>query len=235
MLNSSKLLLSNFCFRTARLKSVKDTGVMTDAVTNHVGLSLQAVKKSSTALHDSVKNLKVQFCKDLEEIKHHMASYVRCDMEKLENEKEILSSMLAALRDRLEQKHVSDKATNTEQSCSSFSLEKQEEIRKKLPPELENLEKKYASNCELLKTKLEKYKVLYEKSRNELSEFMTISNDHLKSLEAKVSAVKKAKGQMAEHVQLHKELLKEKDVQINELARLVKNQRMVMIFPCLRS
>lgn len=142
------------------------------------------------------------------------------------------------------QKHVCDKETNTEnENFVQKEIDLRDRITKDFQEKLRNIEEKYKNasqdkfNYKTLKqqvvelaTKLHKYKTLYEDSRKGMTEFLTIANNHIKSLENKVVAVERGRQQTQNEMDTLKMLLADRDCKLNELFAITKRQENVLVY-----
>lgn len=144
-------------------------------------------------------------------------------------------------------KEVCDKETNTESDVSAeHLLQKEVELRDKIASDfqekLKKIEEKYriASqekfNYKKLKqqmvelaAKLHNYKSLYEESRQGLAEFLTVSNEHIKSLETKILALEKGRIQTQKEMQALKKLLEDRSAKLEQFMLLTSHQEKVFL------
>lgn len=141
-------------------------------------------------------------------------------------------------------KQFCDQETNTD---SENFLQKELELRDKIAQDfqqkLKNIEDKYKNatqdkfNYNTLKeqivelaTKLHKYKTLYEDSKKGVAQFLTLSNEHIKSMESKVLAVEKGRQQTQKEMEILKLLVEDREKKVRELFLLLEQQKRVSVF-----
>lgn len=146
-------------------------------------------------------------------------------------------------------KALCDQETNTEpENCLQKELELRDKIAQDFQQKLKNIEDKYKNatqdkfNYNTLKqqivelaTKLHKYKTLYEDSRKGVTQFLTLSNEHIKSLESKVLAVEKGRQQTQKEMDILKLLVEDREKKVRELFLLLEQQKRVRVFFLKRS
>lgn len=140
-----------------------------------------------------------------------------------------------------------DKETNTEnESVLIKELELHDRIAQDFQQKLKNIEDKYKNasqekfNYNTLKqqivelaTKLHKYKSLYEESRKGMTEFLTISNNHIKNLENKVLAIDKARRHTQKEMDILKMLVEDREMKVKNMQVLLTQQKNVRLFSSL--
>lgn len=145
----------------------------------------------------------------------------------------------------LNEKTYCDKETNTTERDDLLQkeLELRDRIAQDFQQKLINIEEKYknASQSKLnsntlkqqlieLTTKLHKYKSLYEESRKGMTDFLTITNNHIKNLESKVLAVESGRQQTQKEMEILKLLVEDRESKIKEMYFLINQQKNVCLF-----